>query len=70
MEESPRLSHRSTEPPGSSRPDAVSPAVLDLIRRGTNVEAIRQYCRETGADLPAGKRVIGRLIQPPADPAP
>lgn len=47
------------EPPAHE----VSPEIVDLVRRGKKIEAIKRFRQETGAGLSDAKRVIDSLEQ-------
>jgi ribosomal protein L7/L12 len=45
----------------SGNPDGFSTAVLDLVRSGNKISAIKQYREETGMGLREAKDAIDRL---------
>lgn len=50
-----------TTPIDLVHPNVVSPAIMDLVRQGHKIEAIKQYRQETGASLRDAKDVIDRI---------
>ena len=50
-----------TTPIDLVHPSVVSPAIVDLVRQGHKIEAIKQYRQETGASLRDAKDVIDRI---------
>jgi len=50
-----------TTPIDLVHPNVVSPAIIDLVRQGHKIEAIKQYRQETGASLRDAKDVIDRI---------
>jgi len=45
-------------------PPALEQQVLDLVKQGQKIAAIRHYEREAGVDLTTAKDVVDRLIEP------
>ena len=45
-------------------PPALKQQVLDLVKQGQKIAAIRHYEREAGVDLTTAKDVVDRLIEP------
>jgi hypothetical protein len=50
-----------TTPIDLVHPNVVSPGIIDLVRQGHKIEAIKQYRQETGASLRDAKDVIDRI---------
>jgi ribosomal protein L7/L12 len=57
-QEGPRRGTRQADGPPAWKP---SEAVMDLVRRGDRIAAIKELIRETGASLKDAKEIVDRL---------